>query len=342
MRLLVTGGAGYIGSHVVDMLIGEGHAVTVIDNLENGHREAVHPDATFVEGSFGDAALLDRLLTAGGVPAFDAVLHFAAYIEAGESMVDPGRFFVNNTARALVLLDRLAAHGVKKFLFSSTAATYGNPEYTPIDEAHPQLPTNTYGYSKLLVEGALDWMNRLRGLSCASLRYFNVAGCGPELGEDHAPETHLIPLVLEVASGKRAVIKIFGTDYPTSDGTAVRDYIHVLDLARAHVMALAALGDGKRLAYNLGNGTGYSVRELVEAARRVTGHPIPVEEAPRRAGDPAVLIASSQKIQAELGWRPQIPSLDDILRSAWLWRQRYPQGYATPGQAPSWTRRPSK
>ena len=333
MRALVTGGAGYVGSHVVDLLIREGHAVTVIDNLENGHREAVHPAASFVQGDCGDAATLDRLFTE---TSFEAVLHFAAYIEAGESMVDPGRFFVNNTARALVLLDRLTAHGVTKFVFSSTAATYGDPVYTPIDEAHPQVPTNTYGYAKLLVEGALDWMSRLRGLSCVSLRYFNVAGCGPELGEDHAPESHLIPLVLEVAQGKRASIKIFGTDYATPDGTAVRDYIHVLDLARAHLMAITALGGGQRLAYNLGNGAGYSVREVVEAARRVTGHAIPVEEVARRAGDPAILIASSDKIQRELGWRPAVSDLDTIIRSAWLWRQRHPQGYATPGQSPKW------
>jgi len=333
MRVLVTGGAGYIGSHVVDLLVREGHDVTVLDTLENGHREAVHPAAAFVHGDCGDAALLDRLL---GQAPFAAVMHFAAYIEAGESMVQPGRFFVNNTARALVLLDRMTAHGVLKFIFSSTAATYGDPEYTPIDEDHPKAPTNTYGYSKLLVEGALDWMNRLLGLSCASLRYFNVAGCGDELGEDHAPETHLIPLVLDVAQGKRPLIKIFGTDYPTPDGTSIRDYIHVLDLASAHVMAMTALGERTRLAYNLGNGTGYSVREVIDAARRVTGHAIPVEEAPRRAGDPAVLVASSDKIQRELGWRPSRPELDTIIRSAWLWRQRHPQGYATPGQAPRW------
>jgi len=327
MRVLVTGGAGYVGSHVVELLIQEGHEVTVLDSLENGHREAVHRSAAFVEGNCGDPALLDRLLRE---TAFEAVMHFAAYIEAGESMTDPGRFFVNNTARSLVLLDRLTAHGVRKLIFSSTAATYGSPTYTPIDEVHPQVPTNAYGYAKLLVEGALEWMNRLLGLSCASLRYFNVAGCGPELGEDHAPESHLIPLVLEVAQGKRASIKIFGTDYPTPDGTAIRDYIHVLDLANAHVMALHALGDGKRLVYNLGNGTGYSVRDVIEAARRVTGHAIPVEEMPRRAGDPSVLVASSDKIRRELGWAPAFSDLDTIIRSAWLWKQRYPQGYATP------------
>ncbi len=333
MRVLVTGGAGYVGSHVVDLLVREGHDLTVLDTLEKGHREAVHPAASFVQGDCGDPALLDRIF---GQTKLDAVLHFAAYIEAGESMVDPGRFFVNNTARALVLIDRLTSHGVPRFIFSSTAATYGNPEYTPIDEAHPTAPTNAYGYAKLLVDGALDWMSRLRGLGCASLRYFNVAGCGPELGEDHGPETHLIPLILEVAQGKRAAIKIFGTDYPTPDGTAVRDYIHVLDLATAHVMAMNALGNGQRLIYNLGNGTGYSVRQVIEATRRVTGHAIPVEEVPRRAGDPAVLVASSDKIRTELGWIPAFPDLDTIIRSAWLWKQRYPQGYATPGQAPAW------
>ena len=325
MRILVTGGAGYIGSHVVDLLVREGHQITVLDSLEKGHRAAVHPAAAFVRGDCGDAALLDGLLGGAG---FEAVMHFAAYIEAGESMVDPGRFLVNNTARALVLLDRLTAHGVRKFIFSSTAATYGDPEYTPIDEHHPQAPTNAYGYAKLLVEGSLAWLNRLLGLGCVSLRYFNASGCSEALGEAHAPETHLIPLVLEVAEGRRQAVKLFGTDYPTPDGTCVRDYIHVLDLARAHVLALEALQPGERRAYNLGNGQGYSVREVVEVARRVTGHLIPVEEAPRRAGDPAVLVASSAKIREELGWEPRFPALEDIVRSAWAWRQRHPHGYA--------------
>jgi UDP-glucose 4-epimerase len=333
MRVLVTGGAGYIGSHVVDLLVREGHAVTILDSLEKGHREAVHPSANFLLGDCGDAELLNRLFTQ--VP-FDAVMHFAAYIEAGESMVDPGRFFVNNTARPLILLDRMMAHGVQKFIFSSTAATYGNPEYTPIDEEHPKAPTNAYGYAKLLVEGALEWMHNLRGLSSVSLRYFNASGCGPELGEDHAPETHLIPLVLEVAQGRRSAIKIFGTDYPTPDGTCIRDYVHVRDLASAHLLALTSLGAGERRFYNLGNGTGFSVREVIEAARRVTGRAIPVEEAPRRLGDPAVLVASSAKIRSELGWHPAYPELECIIRSAWQWKQRYPQGYATPGQAPRW------
>lgn len=332
MRVLVTGGAGYIGSHVVDMLVRDGHQVTVLDTLEKGHREAVHPAATFVQGDCGDAALLDGLLGRG----IDAVMHFAAYIEAGESMTDPGRFFVNNTARPLVLLDRMAAHGVGRLIFSSTAAVYGDPEYTPIDEEHPKAPTNAYGYAKLQVEGALAWMHRLRGLASVSLRYFNASGCSAELGEDHAPETHLIPLVLDVAQGRRASIKIFGTDYPTPDGTCIRDYVHVLDLATAHLMALKALQEGQRLAFNLGNGTGYSVREVIDAARRITGHVIPVEEVPRRAGDPAVLVASSERIRQALGWAPQHADLDGIIRSAWAWRQRFPQGYATPGQQPRW------
>ena len=331
MRVLVTGGAGYIGSHVVDLLVREGHRITVLDTLEKGHREAVHPGAQLVQGDCGDAALLDTLL-----PGTEAVMHFAAYIEAGESMVDPGRFLVNNTAKPLALLDRMTAHGVDKFIFSSTAATYGNPEYTPIDEDHPKAPTNTYGYAKLQVEGALEWLHRLRGLGSVSLRYFNASGCGGELGEDHSPESHLIPLILEVAQGRRAAIKVFGTDYPTPDGTCVRDYIHVLDLASAHVLALKAVGAGQRLAFNLGNGKGYSVREVIEAARRVTGHAIPVVEEPRRAGDPAVLVASSARIRQALGWNPARPGLETIIRSAWEWKQRFPQGYATPGQAPRW------
>jgi len=331
MRVLVTGGAGYIGSHVVDLLVRDGHRITVLDTLEKGHREAVHPQARLVQGDCGDAALLDTLL-----PGMDAVMHFAAYIEAGESMTDPGRFLVNNTARPLVLLDRMAAHGVARFIFSSTAATYGNPQYTPIDEEHPKAPTNTYGYAKLLVEGALEWMQQLRGLGSVSLRYFNASGCGGELGEDHSPESHLIPLILEVAQGRRAAIKVFGTDYPTPDGTCVRDYIHVSDLASAHVLALKAVAGGQRLAFNLGNGTGYSVREVIETARRVTGHAIPVVEEPRRAGDPAVLVASSARIRQALGWAPARPDLETIIRSAWDWKQRFPQGYATPGQAPRW------
>ena len=327
MDVLVTGGAGFIGSHTVDLLISGGYQVTVLDSLEKGHREAVHPDAAFVQSDCGDQKLLDQLFAS---TRFDAVLHFAAFIEAGESMVDPGRFFVNNTSKALVLLDRMAAHSIKRFIFSSTAATYGDPEYTPIDEAPPKNPTNTYGYTKLLVEGALAWMHKLHGMSCVSLRYFNAAGCSEHLGEDHNPETHLIPLVLDVALGKRPSIKLFGADYPTPDGTCIRDYIHVEDLALAHVLALKKILDDKsaqKLAYNLGNGQGYSVRQVIDVARQVTGHSIPIIEEPRRPGDPAVLIASSEKIKGELGWNPKYPGLFDIIKSAWDWRKTHPNGY---------------
>jgi UDP-glucose 4-epimerase len=328
MHILVTGGAGFIGSHVVDLLLREGHHVTVLDTLEKGHREAVRPGAALVEGNCGDSILLRKLLTAG---AFDAVMHFAAYIEAGESMQRPERFYANNTARTLLLLEAALEAGVDRFVFSSTAATYGNPRYVPIDEDHPRDPTNAYGHSKLLVEGALEWMHRLRGLSFAALRYFNAAGCSPELGEDHGPETHLIPLVLDVAMGRRDAVRIFGTDYDTPDGTCVRDYVHVEDLASAHLLALEALGPGRALRYNLGNGTGYSVLQVIEAARRVTGHPIPVVEEGRRAGDPAVLVASSDRIRRELGWEPRHPALEGIVRSAWEWRRRNPGGYAPGG-----------
>ena len=327
MHVLVTGGAGFIGSHTVDLLISEGYQVTVIDSLEKGHREAVHPDAAFVQGDCGDQKLLDQLFAS---KRFDAVLHFAAFIEAGESMVHPGRFFVNNTSKALALLDRMAAHSIVHFIFSSTAAIYGDPEYTPIDEAHPKNPTNTYGYTKLLVEGALAWMHKLHDMSCVSLRYFNAAGCSERLGEDHHPETHLIPLMLDVALGKLPSIKLFGIDYPTSDGTCIRDYVHVEDLALAHVLALKKILNDKsaqRLAYNLGNGQGYSVRQVIDVARQVTDHPIPVIEEPRRPGDPAVLIASSEKIKEELGWKPKYPGLFEIIKSAWDWRKMHPNGY---------------
>jgi UDP-glucose 4-epimerase len=328
MHTLVTGGAGFIGSHTVDLLISDGHKVTVLDSLVKGHRGALHPGAAFIQGDCGDQQLLDQLFSSAH---FDAVLHFAAFIEAGESMVNPCRFFVNNTSKALTLLDKMVAHSIKHFIFSSTAATYGDPEYTPIDEAHPQNPTNAYGYSKLLVEGALKWMHKLHGLSCVCLRYFNAAGSSGHLGEDHSPETHLIPLALDVALGKLQSLKLFGTDYPTPDGTCVRDYIHVEDLANAHLLALKKIVGSESpqlLAYNLGNGQGYSVREVIEAARHVAGHPIPATEEPRRPGDPAVLVASSDTIKAELGWAPKYPGLADIIKSAWEWRKSHPDGYS--------------
>jgi len=272
-----------------------------------------------------DRAALEGLLRSR---APDAVMHFAALIEAGESMQVPERYFRNNTASTLTLLEAMLACGPKRLVFSSTAALYGNPERTPIEETDALRPTNAYGESKLLVEQMLEWLNRIHGLRYASLRYFNAAGAEGELGEDHRPESHLIPLTLKVALGLRDHIAIFGTDYPTPDGTCVRDYIHVSDLASAHLLALEALEQRSRLIYNLGNGRGFSVREVIEEARAVTGHPIPAVESPRRIGDPEVLVASSRKIQQELGWKPQYPDLRSIVSSAWEWYRRHPNGYA--------------
>lgn len=324
MNVLVTGGAGYIGSVVTAELINAGHTVTVFDNLSHGHRDAVNAKARLVEGDLSDLATLSRLISDG---RFDAVMHFAAFIEAGESMKFPERFFRNNTANSLGLLECMLHGGVQRFVFSSTAALYGEPENTPILETDPLRPTNAYGESKLLVERMLDWFHRIHGLRYASLRYFNAAGATQELGEAHDPETHLIPLVLQVATGKRESVSIFGSDYSTPDGTCIRDYIHVLDLANAHVLALEALLQRKKLVYNLGNGCGFSVRQVIEAARRVTGHSIPVVDSPRRPGDPAILVASSEKIRKELGWQPRYPDPETIIASAWNWHHRHPAGY---------------
>ncbi|MFQ5855089.1 MAG: UDP-glucose 4-epimerase GalE [Anaerolineae bacterium] len=325
MRLLVTGGAGYIGSTVTAELIRGGHEVTVYDSLVRGHREAVHPAATFVRGDVGDKAMLEPVFREG---AFDAVIHFAAFIEAGESMQIPEAYFQNNTANALTLLRTMLEYGVDRVVFSSTAAVYGDPEYTPIDEKHPSRPANAYGASKLMVEHMLAWFSQIHGLGYATLRYFNAAGAAPPLGEDHQPESHLIPIILEVALAQRDHLELYGTDYPTRDGTCIRDYIHVIDLAWAHVLALAALEPGEQRIYNLGNGRGFTNREVLETARRVTGRPIPAVEAPRRPGDPAVLVASSDCIRQELGWVPRYPDLEDIIGSAWAWRQQYPEGYS--------------
>ena len=327
MKLLVTGGAGYIGSVVTAELVRAGHEVTVFDNLSKGHHAAVSAGAKFVRGDVSERAALASVFRAN---AFDGVLHFAAFIEAGESMEVPEKYFRNNTANALTLLETVLSFEVPRFVFSSTAALYGNPERTPIQENDALRPTNAYGASKLLVEQMLEWFHRIHGLRYASLRYFNAAGACDELGEDHHPETHLIPLVLQVAQGKRDKLSIYGTDYPTSDGTCIRDYIHVSDLASAHVLALEALGkrsQPERLIYNLGNGRGFSVREVIDAARRITGHPIPAVEAARRAGDPAILVASSEKIKKELNWQPQQADLEGIIASAWEWRCRRPEGY---------------
>jgi UDP-glucose 4-epimerase len=324
LKLLVTGGAGYVGSVVTAELLAAGNRVVVYDNLSRGRRVAVPEGAEFVEGDVEDRQLLARTLQNSSA---EAVLHFAALIEAGESMKVPERYFRNNTAAALVLLETMLEAGVKKFIFSSTAAVYGNPVNVPIEESDPLIPTNAYGESKLLVERMLEWMNRIHGLRYASLRYFNAAGAAPGRGEAHNPESHLIPQVLKVALGQREHIAIFGTDYATPDGTCVRDYVHVLDLAAAHVSALHALGQHDRLIYNLGSGRGFSVRQVVEVARMITGHPIPVIESPRRPGDPAVLVASSAKIQSELGWNPRYRDLKQIVASAWEWHRRHPHGY---------------
>jgi len=325
MRVLVTGGAGYIGSVVADELLQAGHQVVVFDNLSRGHRQAVPKNAELVVGDLTDRASLDQLLRSRQI---DAVMHFAALIEAGESMKAPEEFFRNNAANALTLIEAMLAAQVKRFVFSSTAALFGNPERTPIEEDDPVRPTNAYGESKLLVERMLSWFHQIHGLRYASLRYFNAAGASrPDRGEAHQPETHLIPRILAVALGRGQHVNIFGTDYPTPDGTCIRDYIHVSDLARAHLLALDALENPNPLIYNLGSGQGFSVRQVVDVARAVTGHPIPVIESPRRAGDPAVLVAGSKKIRRELGWQPRFPDLKTIVESAWQWHRTHPDGY---------------
>ena len=319
MKVLVTGGAGYVGGTVSRLLLAEGHEVTIVDNLCHSRRGALPETATFVEADLADRAVLDTIL---GGQKFDGVMHFAALIEAGESMRRPELYFRNNTASTLTLLESMLATGHTRLVFSSTAACYGEPEHTPILEDAALKPTNAYGESKLLVEHMLTWMNRIHGFRYASLRYFNVAGAVAGYGEAHEPESHIIPLILDVALGRRESIKIFGTDYPTKDGTCVRDYIHVADLARAHLLALEALDHQQRLIYNIGNGQGFTVREVVDAVRRVTGKAIRVIEEPRRPGDPAVLVASSEKIKTELGWAPECADLDVIVESAWAWHQR--------------------
>jgi UDP-glucose 4-epimerase len=322
--VLVTGGAGYIGGVVAARLLARGNEVVVLDDLSNSCKAAVEPDAKFVHGNIGDRALLDRIFEENRIVA---VMHFAAFIEAGESMKRPEKYFRNNAMNSLTLTEALLAHGVRNLVFSSTAALYGTPERTPIEETDLLLPINAYGESKLLVERMLDWMSRVHGLRYACLRYFNAAGATGGRGEDHHPESHLIPLILEVALGSRECITVFGTDYPTADGTCVRDYVHVGDLASAHLLALDALEEKQKLVYNVGNGTGFSVREVIETARNVTGSSIPVREAARRAGDPAVLVANAAKIKTELGWTPEHSALESIIRSAFEWRLAHPDGY---------------
>ncbi len=319
MKVLITGGAGYIGGTVARLLLSKGYEVAIFDNLCHSKASALPGEAIFVEGSLSDRSALEKLLTE---QHFDGVLHFAALIEAGESMHCPGLYFSNNSAGTLTLLEVMQATGHDRLVFSSTAACYGEPVSTPILEDAKLDPTNPYGESKLLVEQMLRWFHECHGLRYVSLRYFNVAGAIEGYGEAHEPESHLIPLILDVALGRRDKIRIFGTDYPTKDGTCVRDYIHVADLAEAHLLALHALEQPGCHIYNIGNGHGFTVREVIDAVKSVTGRPIPVEECPRRPGDPAVLVASSEKIKRELGWTPKHAELDDIVESAWQWHQK--------------------
>lgn len=320
LKVLVVGGAGYIGSHMVKMLGQYGSSVTTLDDLSSGHRDAVLC-GEFIQGDFGDRVVLDTVLSQG----FDAVMHFASFIQVGESVHNPEKYYRNNVANTLGLLDAMRAHGVNKFIFSSTAATFGEPQYTPIDEQHPQHPINPYGRTKLIVEQALADYERAYDFKSVSLRYFNAAGADPEgqLGERHEPETHLIPLVLQTASGRRPHISVFGQDYDTPDGTCIRDYIHINDLCSAHWLALQSLLKGQRSqAYNLGNGSGFSVQEVIDVAEQVTGRKISVQYIPRRAGDPARLVANAKQAREQLGWQPQYDELATIIQHAWMWEQK--------------------
>ena len=323
MNILVTGGAGYIGSATAEALIKAGHSVSVYDSLVTGHRLAVPEGARFIEADLSDSHTLVKVLTD---EKFDAVMHFAALIEAGESMKDPGRFYHNNFTNSLTLMETAVRAGAKHFVLSSTAAIYQSSDQ-PLTEESPLGPTNVYGHTKLMVEQALDWYRQIHGLHFAALRYFNACGALPGRGEAHQPESHLIPLVLRVPLGQRDAAAIYGTDYPTPDGTCIRDYIHIADLVSAHLLALDGLKEGERLIYNLGSGNGYSVREVIETARQVTGHPIPAKELPRRPGDSARLVASSEKIRRELGWKPEHDNLRDMIGSAWDWHKSHPKGY---------------
>lgn len=325
MSILVTGGAGYIGSVATEELIKAGYEVVVYDNLTQGHRQAIHQQAVFVEADLADRESLDAVFD---THYLEAVIHFAAHTVVPVSMRDPIRFVRDNVNNAMNLLETMADHEVKQFILSSTANVYGEPERIPIREDDRLAPSSPYGESKLMIEKLLHWCEVRYGLRYASLRYFNAAGASRAYGEDHNPETHLIPLVLKVARGRKDRLDIYGDDYPTRDGTCVRDYIHVVDLARAHILALEALDDGSRI-YNLGNGQGFTVQEVVAEARRVTGRDIPARITARRPGDPATLVASSEKIRGELGWEAHFPDLQDIIESAWRWHSAHPDGYAS-------------
>lgn len=323
MNIFLTGGAGYIGSAAAQKLLEAGHAVTIYDALFTGYKAAIPKRAKFVEADLADGETLTHILQG---ERFDAVMHFAAFIEAGESMQNPGKYYQNNLVNSTKLIEAAVQAGIERFVLSSTAAVYKSSD-EPLSEESPLGPTNVYGHTKLMIEQVLDWYRRVHGLHYAALRYFNAAGALPGRGEAHQPESHLIPLVLQVPLGQRESISIFGTDYPTPDGTCIRDYIHISDLISAHLLALDALGKQDKLVYNLGNGQGYSVREVIERAREVTGHPIPAIETPRRPGDSPRLVASSKRIRRELGWEPEVPELKTIIASAWEWHQGHPKGY---------------
>ena len=327
MAILVCGGAGYIGSHAVYQLVKAGEEVVIVDNLQSGHRGAINPAAKFYQGDIRDAKILDKIFTENKI---EAVIHFAAYIEAGESVEKPLKYFNNNVYGMQILLEAMVKNGVDKIVFSSTAATYGEPEKIPIEENDRKQPTNPYGESKLIMEKMIKWVSRANGIRFVSLRYFNAAGALEDgsIGEDHHPETHLIPLILQVPLGKRDHITIFGDDYPTPDGTCIRDYIHVLDLADAHILALKYLrSGGASNVFNLGNGRGFSVKEIIAAAQKVTGQKIKTEMGTRRAGDPAQLIASSDKAKAVLKWKPQFADVEKVIETAWAWHRKNPNGY---------------
>ncbi len=326
MKVLVVGGAGYIGSVTVDQLLEAEHEVTVLDSLVAGHREAVNREAELVVSDARDEEALGRLMASR---SFDAVVYYGGYIQAGESVLNPGRYFANNVGGCTSLLNAMVAYGVGRFVFSSSAAVYGQPDSVPITEDAPARPVNPYGESKLMVERMLPWYEQSGGIRYASLRYFNAAGSTDLRGEDHRPETHLIPIVLQAALGQREAVPLYGTDYPTPDGTCIRDYIHVSDLANAHILALESASDGGSGVYNLGSGAGFSNREVIETAGKVAGKPITVREEPRRPGDPAQLVASNEKAKQDLGWLPAVTSLEAIVDSAWRWRQSHPKGYTS-------------
>jgi UDP-glucose 4-epimerase len=325
-HVLVTGGAGYIGSVVCQTLIERGHSVIVLDSLEEGHRQALPQKGIFFQGDLGDEMVLKAVFESYPL---DAVVHLAAYCLVGESVEDPGKYYDNNVSKGLILLKVMREFGIQKIVFSSSAATYGEPRFTPITEIHSTQPVNPYGHSKLIFEQVLDWYQKAYGLQYVTFRYFNAAGASNRLGEDHHPETHLVPLVLRTLLPERlgSSVAVFGKDYPTPDGSCIRDYIHVQDLALAHVLALEKIDSLQERIFNLGNGQGFSVLEVIEAAGQVTGQNIPFTFEDRRPGDPAVLVASSVQARKVLGWEPQFPQLKDIIASAWCWHQKFPEGY---------------